>query len=84
MKSVHSDNSAVVAMLSRWSARPVCVLYCLYVYLSLIINSWISLLSIFSVVLIVFADALARSKVHSFPSLLSHIPWPLLDPFVNW
>ena len=80
---VHSDNSAVVAMLSRWSAKPVCVLRCLYFYLSLIIIGWISLVSIFSGVSNVFADALARSKVRLFPSLILHIPRPLWDPFVN-
>ena len=81
---VHSDNSAVVSMLSRWSARPVCVLCCLYVHLSLITIGCSSLLSIINFRCIQrSAKALARSKVNLFPSLTLHIPWPLLDPFVN-
>ena len=71
---VHSDNSAVVAMLSRWSARPLrCIYFCSCRY-------WFdSLLNVFSGVS--NADALARNEVHLFPSLLCLIiPWALLDP----
>ena len=81
----HSDNSAVVAMLSKWSAGPLSahhLVRCLYFYSAFYRFDFAA--EHISGVSNVVADALSRNNVHLFPSLLSQayrsrIPLPILD-----